>query len=112
MNKKRRAEIASVILVLVSAKQCNDAAVTSDKIEDAKGDISSILADEQDCLNNVPENLEGSERYDAMENAVDNLEDAIDALDDALSSIEDEDPMEDVVRYIDDAIRGLEQASV
>ena len=46
----------------------------------------SIAADEQDYLDNIPENLQGSERYEAGENAVENLEDAIDWLEDINTS--------------------------
>lgn len=49
-------------------------------------DIEDIAADEQDYLDNIPENLQGSERYEAGEEAVENLEAAIDWLDDIKTS--------------------------
>lgn len=112
MNKRRRAEIAAVILAILSIKQKVGTDDLSDSIDSAAGDVRSIRDDELESLNNMPENLEGSQRYDAMEAAVDNLEDAMDALDDALRCIEDEDSNDDVVGCLDDAIRGLERASV
>ncbi|MBM6886191.1 hypothetical protein [Pseudoflavonifractor phocaeensis] len=36
----------------------------------------------------MPENLQGSERYEAADAAVDNMSSAVDALDEAISSIE------------------------
>lgn len=42
--------------------------------------INEVLSDEQDCLCNIPENLECSEHYEKIENAVDNLEDAVDGI--------------------------------
>lgn len=71
MNQKRRAEISEVIAEIISAKQ----------------DVESILMDEQTCLDNMPENLEGSERYERIESAVDKLDDAVDSLQDAIDSL-------------------------
>lgn len=42
---------------------------------------------EQECLDNMPENLEYSERYEKMENAVDKLEDAISSIEDARDAL-------------------------
>ena len=47
--------------------------------------LSAVLDDEQDCCDNMPDNLQGSDRYDKMEKAIGHLEDAIS---DAESSIE------------------------
>lgn len=71
MNQKRRTEISEAIAQIVLAKQ----------------DVESILMDEQTCLDNMPENLEGSERYERIENAVDKLDDAVDSLQDAIDSL-------------------------
>ncbi len=77
MNKKRR--------------QCIDAAILKisklqDIIEELQQDIEDIAADEQDYLDNIPENFQGSERYEAGENAVENLEAAINWLEDINTS--------------------------
>lgn len=111
MNKKRRAEIAAVIAAIEKAKQNIESDDAADLIDDAKLDANSIRIDEQDCLDNMPENLENSERYEMMEAAVENLEDAVDALDDALRGIEDEDPIDEIVSYLDDAVKSLDKAS-
>lgn len=71
MNQKRRTEISEAIAQIVLAKQ----------------DVESILMDERTCLDNMPENLEGSERYERIENAVDKLDDAVDSLQDAIDSL-------------------------
>ena len=73
MNQKRRSEIAVAIA----------------NIQSAKSDVESILLDEQTCLDNMPENLEGSERYENIENAVDRLDEAVDALQEAIESLEE-----------------------
>ena len=49
--------------------------------------VSGVLYDERDALDNIPENLSGSERYQMMETAIDNLENAIDYLRDASEEI-------------------------
>ena len=43
--------------------------------------IDSARDGEQDALDNMPENLEGTDRYEKMEIAVDNMEDAIEKID-------------------------------
>jgi len=40
-------------------------------------------------LDNMPENLEGSERYSTMESAIDSLDDAIDKIEEAQDSIDE-----------------------
>lgn len=51
--------------------------------------IRAARDDEQGCLDNLPENLQNSERYETMEAAIDNLEDAIDSVDGAKKSIDE-----------------------
>lgn len=47
-----------------------------------------ICDKEQDALDNCPENLQSTDRFEAMENAVENLNDAVEKLEDAKSNIE------------------------
>lgn len=77
MNKLRRQCIDAVILKIHKLQ---------DIIEELQQDIEDIAADEQDYLDNMPENLQASERYEAGENAVENLEAAIDWLEDINTS--------------------------
>ena len=51
--------------------------------------ISDVLSDEQDCLDNIPENLQGTERYEKMEDCVSLLDDVISSIDDARNNIEE-----------------------
>lgn len=39
--------------------------------------VSSVLDDEQDCLDNMPENLQYSDKYEKMEAAISQLEDGL-----------------------------------
>ncbi len=72
MNKARRKALDEVI----------------SKIEEAKELLENLQAEEEEYRDNMPENLQGSERYEAADAAVDNMSSAVDALDEAISSIE------------------------
>ncbi len=51
--------------------------------------ISQVLEEEEDCLDNMPENLQASEKYERMEDAIDKLESAIEHIDNAQEDIDD-----------------------
>lgn len=72
MNKARRKALDEVI----------------SKIEEAKELLENLQAEEEEYRDNMPKNLQGSERYEAADAAVDNMSSAVDALDEAISSIE------------------------
>lgn len=72
MNKARRKALDEVI----------------SKIEEAKELLENLQAEEEEYRDNMPENLQGSERYEAADAAVDSMSSAVDALDEAISSIE------------------------
>ena len=59
-----------------------------DRLRDISISIEAILDDEQDALDNMPENLEGSERYSKMEDAVDSLASAMDCVVDAIDELD------------------------
>ena len=71
MNKYRREEIAKAVSLLETAFIL----------------IESIRDEEQGALDNMPENLEYSERYEKMENAVDKLDDAISSIEEAKDAL-------------------------
>lgn len=71
MNKERRGSLKEATALL-----------------DQAADIITVARDdEQYCLDNLPENLQNSERYENMEKAVDDLEEALDRIDDVKSCI-------------------------
>ena len=70
MNNKRRKEIATAIR----------------QIENI---LSSILADEEEAFDNMPESLQESEPGYMSQDAQDNLSNAIDALEEAIVCLED-----------------------
>lgn len=57
-------------------------------LKDAEMIMDSVLDAESDALDNIPENLQSSDKYDRIENAVSSLEDAIEGLGDVQSSVE------------------------
>lgn len=71
MNNKRRVLLkdASILLERVSTM------------------VEQALEQEQDCLDNMPENLQMTDRYESMEAVVDRLEDAAADLDSAKDRI-------------------------
>lgn len=72
MNKIRRKNLQIII----------------DQLEELKGSLEGILAEEEEYRDNIPENMQESERYEKADEACDNLSDAVDNLEEAISSIE------------------------
>lgn len=72
MNETRRRRLREAIRYL------NNAASIVDGVCDL----------EQDCVDNTPENLQSSERFERMEDAVDNLSDALEKLEEAKDHIQ------------------------
>lgn len=56
-------------------------------LEQAADIVYSAKCDEEDAQNNLPENLQDSERYDLMENAIDKLDDALADINEAKNYI-------------------------
>lgn len=59
------------------------------QIEEISDALESIKSDEEEYRDNIPENLQSSERYEKAEEAVCMMEDAIDNLSDAMSNLEE-----------------------
>lgn len=64
MNKAKRDSLRSALAML----------------NNAVGIVESVCDKEQDCLDNYPENLQSSERFEKTESAVDSMNDALDNL--------------------------------
>lgn len=73
MNKKRRTLLASAKAML----------------ERAANIIEQASEQENDCMDNLPESLQDSERYEKMEQAVANLDDALEHVRDAVELVEE-----------------------
>lgn len=72
MNQTRRNKLQSSLELLSQAERT----------------IEAVCDEERDSMENTPENLQSSDRYAAMERAVDYLEDAIESIQEATSSID------------------------
>lgn len=72
MNNKRRSRLSAAIGMLSNAASI----------------VEAVCDDEQDCMDNCPENLQGSERFERMENAVDSLNDAIEKIEEVKGCVE------------------------
>ena len=72
MNRNRRKQLAEVNSMLSRAVSI----------------VESVCEDEQDCLDNMPENLQFSDRYSDMEDAISNMEDAIESINSAIESVD------------------------
>lgn len=59
------------------------------KIKDYKSELTYLADEEQDAIDNVPENLQFSDKMIAMEDSLSDIEDAIESLSDAIDSLND-----------------------
>lgn len=72
MNKARRKELSRVVELL----------------EEAQSIIESCRDEEQEYMDNMPENLQESEKYYAAEEAVNNMDEVYDKIDEVINSVE------------------------
>ena len=79
MNKTKR-KVLSAIETRLSAVR--------DTIDDIKADLECELMDEEDILSNL-ESFSGTERYAAIEEAVDNMSDAVSSIEESIDSIDE-----------------------
>ena len=76
MNKVRRKELSDVIRGLNTIQDKDD-------LYGWISTLDSIKDDEQDYYDNIPENLQSSQRAEDSETAIENLEEALDLLNEA-----------------------------
>lgn len=72
MNKIRRKSLQSII----------------DQLEELKGSLEDLQAEEEEYRDNIPGSMQESERYEKADEACGNLSDAVDNLEEVISSIE------------------------
>lgn len=72
MNADRRKRIEAIIV----------------QLNDIKADIEAIQQEEHDYAENMPENMQGSDRHSKAEEAADSLEEAADNVDEIVSNLE------------------------
>lgn len=72
MNKQRRKDIDTIIQAL----------------EEIREQIQFVLEEEQEYLDNIPENLQNSEKHETAQTAVSELEEADGSIDDIIEHLE------------------------
>lgn len=73
MNKQRRAKITEIV----------------GKLSAIVGDVDSVYNEEESVYDNMPENLQGSYKYEQMEENISHMDDAKSSIYEAISSLEE-----------------------
>ena len=73
MNKARRQQLSKWLV----------------DIEEIKSELETICSDEEYCFDNMPENLQGSQRGCDSEEYIEQMNEAISSIEDAISIIEE-----------------------
>lgn len=60
-----------------------------EQLEEIKAALEEIAEEEDEAFNNIPESLEGTERYEAAEAANENLESAVSSFEELLEYLEE-----------------------
>lgn len=58
-------------------------------MEEIKSELETICSDEQDYFDNMPENLQGSQKGMDAEEFIEQMEEAVSSIEDAISIIEE-----------------------
>lgn len=80
MNKQRREKISKLKIRFQS---------TQAELKQLSSELSSILNEEQDAFDNMPEGLQSSYRGMCSEDAIDNIEEASEKLDEVIELLGD-----------------------
>lgn len=72
MNKKRKTEVTRII----------------GNLRQSLEDLEGVQGDEESALDNIPENLQGSQRYEDTEEALERIDDAVSSVQDAIENLE------------------------
>lgn len=86
MNNVRRDNLRKIISRIESTEQKLSKCLKD--MESISSDIECIQDEEENCLSNMPENMEGCDRWNTSENAVDCLSDAVDEFSEFLSDMD------------------------
>lgn len=86
MNNIRREAIKQTIDRFDSIRKKLEELVA--EVESVKSDVEYIQWEEEEYRDNMPENLQGSERYDKADEACTSLSDAMEALDDMIGALD------------------------
>lgn len=100
MNKTRRLELRKLTRKINNVQSNED-------LDNCINTLDSILWDEQNYYDNIPENLQYSERATTSEEAIENIEEALECLNESLNCEDKYEFMNyihNAIDYINDAI--------
>jgi len=72
MNRIRRKQIDAIL----------------ERLEDIRADLESVLEEEEEARDNIPESLMDTERYEKAEEACDNLDNAVSSFEELIEYLE------------------------
>ena len=101
MNKQRRKDIYIVVQMLLSIIQNGE--VNPDKLNSILRDVEYLQNEEEDYRDNIPENMQGGDRYERADEACDNLSYAYDYISEAIESDNYVDYLKKAIDYLNDA---------
>jgi predicted RNase H-like HicB family nuclease len=99
MNKSRRNALSKIIRELNVIQNKNG-------LDGLIDELDTLKEEEQDYYNNIPENLQNSQRAQDSEQAIDNLEEAVDLLNEVYNSDEteiDSNLIQEIINMIEEA---------
>ena len=76
MNKNRRKRLGKVVASLEGLSNKVERSNIGTTLDQSQKEVELIADEEQEVLDNMPENLQSSQRYEDIENNVDDLQDA------------------------------------
>jgi uncharacterized protein YukE len=118
MNKARRKQISDLskaINLIAGEIRDEDPEIswpdTKAAIDGHHDTAEAIRDDEQEYLDNMPAGLQGGEKGEAAQNAIDAMETAMGKLEDAMSACDDETPdLEEIASALDEAAESMDEA--
>ncbi|NUM72749.1 hypothetical protein HUU40_00165 [candidate division KSB1 bacterium] len=99
MNNQRRKEIAKIISMVEAFQQ--DFENLKEAVSEAKNQLETVLDEEREYLENMPESLHSSDRYYTAEAAISNMEEAFSEFENLENAFEFD--SESVVEKLDTA---------
>ena len=93
MNKMRRKELVNLIKTIEKVQDKDD-------IYEVTSTLENIRDDEEEYYDNIPENLQSSQRAYDSEAAIDNMNDALDLLEEAYEAENDEGIHDTMIKVI------------
>ncbi len=73
MNKQRREQIKEIV----------------DKLTDCHDRLEEVKYEEEECRDNIPENLQNTSNYQNSEDADEKMDSALDSIQEAIDSLEE-----------------------